>query len=197
MLKATSAEGIALGVAFALAFIVIVFFCRWFGDPKATGEYRAESERLQQAGKLIADAGRVERLSEQLSPDEHLLSSFLKMLRLGVNVGVLTEGGQVVASRMWAKDSDGGGLVLMWAPRRGILESNHSLDLTHVSSVKKGKRTEAFEAQPATGLNADRCFSLLSHECSANFVVSSKMEREAIAQGFTLVLEQLSASTTV
>ena len=75
--------------------------------------------------------------------------------------------------------------------RYGLFGQQQRLFLKGMRGVKAGKVTTSFNSQAGLEVPEGLCFSILSSSDSMDFECSSKMERQALYQGFKLLLDQV------
>lgn len=83
--------------------------------------------------------------------------------------------------------------ILRWTSTKSLTRKVHSMNLHDVLFVEVGKRTTNFTGSKSAGVrvNEDLCFSLVTESMTLDIETSSKMEREAMAQGFSMILNDL------
>lgn len=80
---------------------------------------------------------------------------------------------------------------LRWRSAKIFSQKTTKADLKLILCVEWGKRTNNFHRSFASRAADDRCFSLITEETTYDFEAVSKVERDALAQGFTLLLEEM------
>lgn len=169
-------------------------------DTKSTFSQTLESEGkrfIQDAPENTTDAssllgtemGLGDRISKQpidlSSPDLTLLHTLKDVLTQGIILTQYTTGSAKQVKVFL------NGNVLQWRSAKFLARKNFKLDLRKVLCVEWGKKTSNFHLPLAAKAPIDCCFSFLTDDQTLDFEASSKVERDALAQGFTLMLEDL------
>jgi hypothetical protein len=83
------------------------------------------------------------------------------------------------------------GCELRWRTLKLFAKKGKHLDLHDVMFVNTGKQTKKFHLPQAGTAVEDLCFSLITSVDSLDFEASSKVERDALVQGFTILVSRL------
>lgn len=87
------------------------------------------------------------------------------------------------------------GNELQWKTTKSSLATTPSktskLALESILFVETGKRTAILRGGAAIAVDEEVCFSLITADTTYDFEASSKVERDAFAQGFTMLLEEI------
>jgi len=81
--------------------------------------------------------------------------------------------------------------LLCWRPTGSVSRRAYQLDLSEVLFVEVGKQTPVLRTGSGAGVDEDHCLSLITPNMSVDFEASSKVEREAMAQGFALLINDI------
>lgn len=81
-----------------------------------------------------------------------------------------------------------GGCELHWKTIRIFSKKGKQLNLREVLFVNGGKQTKKFHLPGSKNAVDDHCFSLVTSQYSLDFEASSKVERDALVQGFTILM---------
>ena len=81
-----------------------------------------------------------------------------------------------------------GGSELHWKTNRIFSKKGKQLNLREVSFVNSGKQTKRFHLPASKNAVDDHCFSLVTAKYTLDFEASSKAERDALVQGFTILM---------
>jgi hypothetical protein len=81
-----------------------------------------------------------------------------------------------------------GGSVLHWRTAKLFSKKGKQLNLREVLFVHWGKQTPKFHLPTSNIAVEDCCFSLVTADDTIDFEATSKAERDAFAQGFTILL---------
>lgn len=130
--------------------------------------------------------------------DRALIDTFKSVLSEGYHVTLHRSTGKPRAVRICIDAEDP--TALRWSVVKSITRRQYSLDLSDVTAVEIGTRNFTKNALTSTELPhyEDMCFSLTTQTSSLDIQTTSKMEREAMAQGFTMLtddIRQRSSST--
>ena len=66
----------------------------------------------------------------------------------------------------------------------------HTLSLNDILFIESGKQTSMLRKPSANDVSPDVCFSLITSSATFDFEVTSKIERDALVQGFTMVVAE-------
>lgn len=81
-----------------------------------------------------------------------------------------------------------GGSELHWRTVKMFAKKGKQMNLREVLFVNWGKQTNKFHLPGSKIAIDDCCFSLVTAKDTIDFEASSKVERDALAQGFTILL---------
>lgn len=90
-----------------------------------------------------------------------------------------------------------GGCELHWKTMKYFAKKGKQLNLREVSFVHWGKQTNKFHLPVSKNAIDDHCFSLVTSKYSVDFEASSKVERDALAQGFTILTTRFKKTMTI
>lgn len=144
-------------------------------DISSDGAGASNAPQIHQTKKLYRDV-----------TDQALLASFRSVLADGLTITLHSSEGRPKQVKLWLIDHQ-----LRWAPKNAIIKKRHKMYLEEVLFVEKGKQTATFARNSARNAPEQCCFSLVTQNETLDFEASSKMEREAMCQGFTLCLEDI------
>ena len=123
--------------------------------------------------------------------DTALAQTLLSVLSHGMTMTVYNEKGAKAAHVTLE-----GGSILHWRTLKMFAKRNKNLNLRDVLFVNSGKQTNKFHLPTSRGAIEDNCFSLVTAKDTLDFEVSSKVERDALAQGFTILLTRFREQRT-
>jgi hypothetical protein len=123
--------------------------------------------------------------------DTALAQTLLSVLAQGMTMTVYNEKGAKQAQVTLE-----GGSILHWRTLKMFAKRNKSLNLRDVMFVNTGKQTKKFHLPTSRGAVEENCFSLVTSTETLDFEVSSKVERDALAQGFTILLTRFREQRT-
>jgi hypothetical protein len=83
------------------------------------------------------------------------------------------------------------GTELRWRQVRMITRKTFKCDLRTVQYVEWGKKTRAFRAPFAAAVEEDFCFSIVCSNTTVDLKAYNKVERDAVAQGFVMLLDDI------
>lgn len=85
------------------------------------------------------------------------------------------------------------GSELQWRSAHLFSRKTKRLELTSVICVEWGKKTNTFRSKggASKGVPEDLCFSLVSNAQTVDLEASTKVERDALAQGFNHIISEL------
>ena len=89
------------------------------------------------------------------------------------------------------------GTELRWKAAKVFARNHYRIDLRDIKYVEWGKQTSTFQKHPSMGAADDLCFSLITDKVTVDLEASSKVERDALVQGFSLVVGGLRMSGSV
>lgn len=118
--------------------------------------------------------------------EKELLQTFLAVLADGLALVMHTSRGKPRRVKVWLEDTE-----LMWRAARSVnvMRKKHTVDINDLSHVESGKATAVFRRTANARLSDDLCLSLVCNNGSTiDLEASSRMEREAIKQGFAMVI---------
>ena len=115
--------------------------------------------------------------------DTALAQTLLSVLAQGMTMTVYNENGAKQAHVTLE-----GGSILHWRTLKMFAKRNKNLNLRDVLFVNSGKQTNKFHLPTSRAAVEENCFSLVTSKDTLDFEVSSKVERDALAQGFTILL---------
>ena len=157
------------------------------------------SQRRKRRVRIEEDATEASSLLDdgtQIKTDKALMDTFVKVLQRGMKLKMYSarEGkGPKDVNLALVKDRQ-----LQWtntSKRTGLLgmvpTRPKNIEITNVKTIEWGKRTATLKAADES-LEDERCFSLvLENGTSLDFETSSKVERDSLAQGFTILINEL------
>ena len=115
--------------------------------------------------------------------DSFLAQTLLSVLSQGMVLMVYNEKGAKQANAHLV-----GGSMLHWRTVKMFAKKGKQLNLRDVLFINWGKQTNKFHL-PGSKIAIDECcFSLVTAKDTIDFEASSKVERDALAQGFTILL---------
>ena len=87
--------------------------------------------------------------------------------------------------------------VLYWSGGRPV-NGRRELPIPEIMFIDIGKNTAGFvSGHSAKQVDQDLCFSLVTSDQSLDLEATSKMEREAMAQGFSMLMATIEAAANV
>ena len=122
---------------------------------------------------------------------ENLKRSLITLLLEGMTMTMHRGATKTPKSVFMTILGDGHG-TLKWRSNRMLARNAYTMELVDVRSIEWGKSTPGFlgSAKAQTTPN-DVCFSLMGESCTLDLQASSKVERDLLVQGFTLLIGQL------
>lgn len=123
--------------------------------------------------------------SVEHTPDNVLCETLKAVLAKGMKMTLYTVDGPKKIKMFLV------GMELRWRTVKIISRKTYKVDLRNVDYLEWGKRTAAFQSDAARVLDEELCFSLVSPSKTVDLQASSKVERDAVAQGFVLLLEEI------
>lgn len=89
------------------------------------------------------------------------------------------------------------GTELRWKAAKVFARNMYKIDLRDIKYVEWGKQTNTFQKQVSSAASDDQCFSLVTERVTVDLEASSKVERDALVQGFSLVVSALRESSAM
>ncbi len=89
------------------------------------------------------------------------------------------------------------GSELRWRSKKIFSTKSYKLQLRDILSVEGGKQTTTFQRSSASQAKDEVCFSLVTASATYDFETSSKVERDALVQGFLLAITDLKEHSAV
>lgn len=89
------------------------------------------------------------------------------------------------------------GTELRWKAAKVFARNMYKIDLRDIKYVEWGKQTNTFQKQVSSAASDDQCFSLVTERVTVDLEASSKVERDALVQGFSLVVSGLRESSAM
>jgi hypothetical protein len=115
--------------------------------------------------------------------DSALAQTLLSVLNQGMTLMIYSKDGAKQANVTLV-----GGAELHWRTLKLFSKKGKQLNLREVLFINWGKQTNKFHLPSAKGAIDECCFSLVTAKDTIDFEASSKVERDALAQGFTILL---------
>eukprot|EP00903_Cladosiphon_okamuranus_P007953 g7677.t2 len=124
--------------------------------------------------------------------DEALLGTFMEVLSEGLPIKIHRSSKRPRKTTLWLKDTD----TLVWASKRAIGPRQwHKLHLGGVKSVQAGKGgSDSLIIGSGESADENACFSLTFPKVSIGFEAASELERDALVQGFAMLVEDIKAA---
>ncbi|CAN0236572.1 unnamed protein product [Scytosiphon promiscuus] len=124
--------------------------------------------------------------------DEALLGTFMEVLTEGLPIKIHRSSRRGRRTTLWLKKGD----TLVWASKRAIgTKQWHKLKLATATSVQAGKGgSDSLIIGSGEKADEDTCFSLSFPGISMGFQAASELERDALVQGFAMLVEDLKAA---
>ena len=130
---------------------------------------------------------------KDLSPqDEALRKTFHSVLKEGMTMVLHTSDKNPKQIHLMLV-----GTELRWKAAKVFARNMYKIDLRDIKYVEWGKRTNTFQKQASSGASEDMCFSLITEKVTVDLEASSKVERDALVQGFSLVVSGLRESSAM
>lgn len=124
------------------------------------------------------------RAFKELSPqDEALRKTFHSVLKEGMTLLLHTGDKNPKQVHLTLV-----GTELRWKAAKVFARNLYKIDLRDIKYVEWGKQTSTFQKHPSMGASEDLCFSLITDKVTVDLEASSKVERDALVQGFSLVV---------
>lgn len=163
------------------------------------------SQRRKRRVRIEEDASEASILLDhgsQIKTDKALMETFVKVLTQGMKLKLYTVKENKSPKDVKSKDVKLeliDSKILQWSnanKRSSILSlvsgKPKQVEITSVKTIEWGKRTSVFELLQGDESEGDRCFSLVLEDGSSlDFETSSKVERDSLAQGFTILINSL------
>lgn len=141
-------------------------------------------------GVRASDFSHADDETQTSNPSEHTLCETLKtVLAQGMAITVYSEEG-VKKIKMFLV-----GTQLRWRTVRMITRKTFKLDLEDIQYIEWGKKTANFRTPAAQNVPDELCFSIVSKNLTIDMKAYNKIERDAVAQGFVMLLEEMRALT--
>ena len=118
----------------------------------------------------------------KVDPDLTLLTAFTSVLRQGITISLHTLKGVKQISLTLS------GTELKWQSLKVFVRKICKLDIKDILYIEMGKKTTNFKLPGASSVLEDYCFSLITNQESIDLEASSKVERDALAQGFAILI---------
>mmetsp|Transcript_28657 Transcript_28657/g.33846 ORF Transcript_28657/g.33846 Transcript_28657/m.33846 type:complete len:215 (-) Transcript_28657:49-693(-) len=174
-----------------------VYFCIDFGQSKDGGPKRRKKKPF--GGSDASDASGSSYMedeallsADQPVNDQDLLRTFKKVLASGVNMIQHGATGPAVQVHLSLRKN-----VLYWSGGRPV-NGKRELPIGDIMFIDIGKNTAGFvSGQSAKSVDQDVCFSLVTSDQSLDLETTSKMEREAMAQGFSMLMATMESAANV
>ena len=144
-------------------------------DSDASGASSEASSLLETKGGRIPGAYKVD-------PDLTLLTAFTSVLRQGITISLHTIKGVKQINLTLS------GTELKWQSLKVFVRKISKLDVKDILYIEMGKKTTSFKLPGASSVLDDYCFSLITNQESIDLEASSKVERDALAQGFAILI---------
>ena len=126
--------------------------------------------------------------------EENLKKSLVTLLLTGMTM-TLHRGASKGPKSVFLSIGGEGNDTLRWRSNRMLARNSYSLELVEVRSLEWGKSTPGFlQSEKARDTPNDMCFSLVAENVTLDLQVSSKVERDLLVQGFTLLIGALKTS---
>lgn len=151
----------------------------------------APGSDAQETGSVssLGSEGNVQAIDRDVS-DQTLLNTFISVLSEGLTITMHGSKGRPKQIKLWLE----GDYTLKWASTKALVKKKKKMNLHDVLFVEVGKQTTNFARATARAANEDLCFSLVTQTTTLDLESSSKMEREAMTQGFSMILNDLKAN---
>lgn len=143
---------------------------------------RIEGDDSSEASSLLDDG-------TQIKTDKALMDTFVKVLTNGITLKMHSLKDKAPKEVKLMLDKS----MLTWKSvhSRNIMGAfkPKNMDLKNVKSIEWGKNTETFKKELSASTPVDVCFSLVGEDgVTLDFEVSSPVERDSLAQGFTILI---------
>jgi hypothetical protein len=126
------------------------------------------------------------------SKDRALIDTFKSVLSEGYLVTLHRAQGKPKTVRIRIEEQTPN--ILRWSMTKSITRRQYTLDLRDLESVALGGgHFTRDENDPAGAVDESRCFSLVTPTSTLDIETSSKMERDAMSQGFTMLSDDVRA----
>jgi len=122
------------------------------------------------------------RIPGKVDPDLTLLTAFTSVLRQGITISLHTIKGVKQINLTLS------GTELKWQSLKVFVRKISKLDVKDILYIEMGKKTTSFKLPGASSVLDDYCFSLITNQESIDLEASSKVERDALAQGFAILI---------
>jgi hypothetical protein len=82
------------------------------------------------------------------------------------------------------------GRDILWKTARLFSRKRSKMNVSEILSVVSGKTTDVFRLPAAGSIPDDCCFSIISNDFTLDLQVTSKVERDAVVQGFLALMKE-------
>jgi hypothetical protein len=179
-----------------------LYFCIDFGNPRDAISRRVNAKKGSKKKGFLDGASDGSGSSymedeallsaDQPVNDQDLLRTFKKVLASGVNMIQHGATGPAVQIHLSLRKN-----VLYWSGGRPV-NAKRELAIPDIMFIDICKNTAGFVAGSSSkGVEQDVCFSLVTSDQSLDLEATSKMEREAMAQGFSMLMATVEAAANV
>jgi hypothetical protein len=147
---------------------------------------RIEGDDSSEASSLLDDG-------TQIKTDKALMNTFVKVLKNGITIKMHSGKDKAPKEVKLTLDEKN---TLNWKSinSRSLIGAfkKNTMDIKNVKMVEWGKRTETFQKDMAASTPEELCLSLVGEDgATLDFEVTSKVERDSLAQGFTILIANL------
>ena len=126
----------------------------------------------------------------KVDPDLTLLTAFTSVLRQGITISLHSIKGVKQINLTLS------GTELKWQSLKVFVRKISKLDVKDILYIEMGKKTTNFKLPSASSVLDDYCFSLITNQESIDLEASSKVERDALAQGFAILIARARYTTS-
>lgn len=154
--------------------------------------YESGSYASSETSSLLTDANNESKAEAHAGTmNKALRATFNSVLSEGLTLIMHSADQPMIQVRMTLIGSE-----LRWRSKKVFSTKSYKLNLNDVKFIEWGKQTETFKLPSCKNAKDEACFSLVTDKATYDFETSSKVERDALVQGFMLAVSDLKSSNS-
>ncbi len=152
-------------------------------DDASQSSYESASHASSETTSLLADSHNEQKAQLHAGTmNKALRATFNSVLSEGLTL-ILHSDQPIMQVKMALSGSE-----LRWRSKKMFSTKSYKLQLKQIMFIEWGKQTANFKRPTAKDAKSDSCFSLVTENTTYDFETSSKVERDALVQGFMLAI---------
>jgi len=160
-------------------------------DGASVSSYESETGVAISETSSLLERNEVKAQSHSGTMNRVLRSTFHSVLSEGLSI-ILHSGDSYMQVKMTLAGNE-----LRWRSKKVMSTKSYKMNLKEIQFIEWGKQTNNFRKPSLKDVKDENCFSLVTVDTTFDFETSSRVERDALVQGFMLAISDLREKSAV